>query len=235
MGAGRRHGKRALDDRIPARPSGGNLPAAPEPGRSTVTSSSLGGVDRNEPDLLAKARGGNLFAFEEIVRRYQRRVYATALRIVRRHELADEVAQEAFLRAFESLGRFDLARPFGPWICRIAANLAISHVRSPAAREQPLPETAPEPPSTAPDALSGLLESEAGAVLDRALSELPPEQRAVFVLRVCEEMSYREIAETLGIQMGTVMSRLARARERLREKVAPYLGPALRRAGGEAT
>ena len=192
-------------------------------------------MDRIEADLLAKARGGNLFAFEEIVKRYQRRVYATALRIVRRHELADEVAQEAFLRAFESLGRFDLARPFGPWICRIAANLAISHVRSPVAREQPLPEEAPEPASAAPTALDGLLDREAGAVLERALAELPPEQRAVFVLRVCEDMSYREIADALGLQIGTVMSRLSRARERLREKVAPYLGPSLRRAGGEAT
>ncbi|HEX6739980.1 MAG TPA: sigma-70 family RNA polymerase sigma factor, partial [Vicinamibacteria bacterium] len=95
-------------------------------------------MDRSEADLLAKARGGNLFAFEEIVKRYQRRVYATAYRIVRRADLADDVAQEAFLRAYEALDRFDLARPFGPWICRIAANLAISHVRSPAAREQPL-------------------------------------------------------------------------------------------------
>jgi RNA polymerase sigma-70 factor (ECF subfamily) len=211
------------------------LPAAPGPGRSTTTSSTLGAVDRNEADLLAKARGGNLFAFEEIVKRYQRRVYATALRIVRRHELADEVAQEAFLRAFESLARFDLGRPFGPWICRIAANLAINHLRSPAAREQPLPETAPEPPSGAQGPLERLLEGEAREVLDRALGDLPAEQRAVFVLRVCDELSYREIAEALGIEMGTVMSRLARARERLRVALAPYLGTTLRRAGGEAT
>jgi RNA polymerase sigma-70 factor (ECF subfamily) len=169
------------------------------------------------------------------VRRYQRRVYATALRIVRRHELADEVVQEAFLRAFESLARFDLARPFGPWICRIAANLAINHVRSPAAREQPLPDPAPEPPSSAPGPLDRLLDAEARAVLRDALSDLPAEQRAVFALRVFEELSYREIADALGIQMGTVMSRLARARERLRDVLAPYLGSALRRAGGEGS
>jgi RNA polymerase sigma-70 factor (ECF subfamily) len=219
----------------PARSSGGHLPAAPGPGQGTTTSSTPGGTDRTEADLLAKARGGNLFAFEEIVKRYQRRVYATALRILRRHELADEVAQEAFLRAFESLARFDLERPFGPWICRIAANLAINHVRSPAAREQPLPDPAPEAPSAAPGPLDHLLDGEARSVLDRALAELPGEQRAVFVLRVFDELSYREIAEALGIQMGTVMSRLARARERLRESLAPYLGPALRRAGGQAT
>src|SRR5580765_94247 len=97
-------------------------------------------VDPNEADLLAKARGGNLFAFEEVVKRYQRRVYAIAYRIVRRHDVADDVVQEAFLRAHQALGRFDLSRPFGPWICRIAANLAVNHVRSPQAREEALPE-----------------------------------------------------------------------------------------------
>ncbi|PYQ16363.1 MAG: hypothetical protein DMF80_05310 [Acidobacteria bacterium] len=80
----------------------------------------------SETGLLEKARGGSLPAFEEIVRRYQRRVYATAYRIVRRHEVADDVAQEAFIRAHRSLDRFDAARPFGPWICRIAANLAVN-------------------------------------------------------------------------------------------------------------
>lgn len=205
-------------------------PAAPGPGRGT-TISTLGAVDQHEAELLARARSGNLPAFEEIVRRYQRRVYATALRIVRRHELADEVVQEAFLRAFETLGRFDLGRPFGPWVCRIAANLAINHVRSPAAREQSLAEPAPDPPSTAAGPLEGVLDAEAHEILGRALDTLPAEQRAVFALRVFEELSYREIADALGIQMGTVMSRLSRARERLREALSPYLGTALRRAG----
>lgn len=162
-------------------------------------------------------------------------MYATALRIVRRHQLADEVAQEAFLRAFESLARFDLGRPFGPWVCRIAANLAISHVRSPAAHEQPLADPAPDPVSAAAGPLERLLDGEARAVLDRALESLPAEQRAVFALRVFEELSYREIADALGIQMGTVMSRLARARARLREALSPYLGTVLRRAGGEGS
>src|SRR5262245_52138645 len=114
---------------------------------------------RDEADLLRKAQGGNLFAFEEIVRRYQRRAYAVAVRIVRRHDLADDVVQEAFLRAWQSLAAFDLARPFGPWIARIAANLAINHVRSPVAREQELPEGHDEvaaSPSAA-DPLRGVL------------------------------------------------------------------------------
>jgi len=188
---------------------------------------------RDEADLLKKAKGGNLFAFEEIVRRHQRRAYAVALRIVRRHEVADDVVQEAFLRAWQSLGSFDLARPFGPWIARIAANLAINHVRSPQAREEELPEGHGETPGGGADPLGQALEGEAQRVLQTALLALPAEQRAVFVLRAVEDMSYREIAEALGLQVGTVMSRLHRAREKLALALAPYLGEAARRVQAE--
>ena len=159
-------------------------------------------------------------------------MYGIALRIVRRHEVADDVAQEAFMRAHQALSTFDLDRPFGPWICRIAANLAINHVRSPEARETALPEGQAETPAPGPGALDLVLEREAREVLERALLGLPAEQRAVFALRTFEELSYREIAEALGISIGTVMSRLSRARERLREALSPYLGLASRRAEG---
>jgi len=189
-------------------------------------------VDPIEADLLAKAQRGNLFAFEEIVKRYQRRVYGIAYRIVRRHDVADDVAQEAFIRALNALASFDVARPFGPWICRIAANLAVNHTRSPEAREDPLPEGHAETPAHNPGPLDGVLEGEARGVLAAAIARLPAEQRAVFVLRVVEELSYKEIAEALDISIGTVMSRLSRAREKLREALTPYLGAAARRAGG---
>jgi RNA polymerase sigma-70 factor (ECF subfamily) len=176
-----------------------------------------------------------LFAFEEIVRRYQRRVYGVALRVVRRHDVADDVAQEAFLRAHQALQSFDLERPFGPWVCRIAANLAVNQVRSPRAREEGLPEGHAETPATAASPLEGVLDQEARAVLDRALETLPADQRVVFVLRVYEEQSYKEIAEALELSMGTVMSRLSRAREKLREALLPYLGAAaLARGGGDS-
>lgn len=189
-------------------------------------------ADPVEADLLARARGGSFLAFEEIVKRYERRVYGIALRIVRRHEVADDVAQEAFMRAHQALSTFDLDRPFGPWICRIAANLAINHVRSPEARETPLPEGHAESAAPGRGALDLVLEREAREVLERALGDLPAEQRAVFALRTFEELSYREIADALGISIGTVMSRLSRARERLREALAPYLGLPARRAEG---
>ena len=189
-------------------------------------------LDSIEADLLGKARAGNRFAFDEIIKRYQRRVYGVAFRIVRRHDVADDVAQEAFIRAYQALGGFDLARPFGPWICRIAANLAVNHVRSPEAREDPLPEGHAEAPAPGAGPLDGVLEDEARRLLDRALETLPLEQRAVFTLRVHEDLSYREIAEALGVSMGTVMSRLSRAREKLRAALAPHLGSHARRAEG---
>jgi RNA polymerase sigma-70 factor (ECF subfamily) len=188
-------------------------------------------ADPVEAGLLAKAQGGNLFAFEEIVKRYQRKVYGTALRIVRRHDVADDVTQEAFIRAQRALPSFDLSRPFGPWIARITANLAVNHLRSPRAREEGLPEGYAEMPSRDAGPLSGVLDEEARRVLETALGALPLEQRSVFVLRVMEDLSYREISEALGLNLGTVMSRLARAREKLRLALGPYLGESARRAG----
>ncbi len=189
----------------------------------------------DEPFLLGRARQGDLAAFETVVKRYQRRVYGVALRIVRAHDVADDVAQEAFVRAWRSLDRFDLGRPFGPWICRIAANLAVNHVRSPRAREEGLPEGHAETRSSDPGPLGAVLDAEAREVLDRALGDLSREQRAVFVLRTVEEMSYEEIAGALGISQGTVMSRLFRARERLAKALAPYLGAAARRPRAESS
>jgi RNA polymerase sigma-70 factor (ECF subfamily) len=188
---------------------------------------------QDESDLLLRASGGDGLAFEEVVRRYQRRVYAVALRIVRRHDVADDVTQDTFVRAHRALGSFDRSRPFGPWVCRIAANLAVNHVRSPEAREEGLPEGHAETPSDREGPLQGVLDREAREQLQGALARLSAEQRAVFVLRAVEGLSYKEIAEALGISTGTVMSRLFRARERLVEALGPYLGEARRRAGAE--
>jgi len=189
--------------------------------------------DQDESDLLLRASGGDGLAFEEVVRRYQRRVYAVALRIVRRHDVADDVTQDTFVRAHRALGSFDRSRPFGPWICRIAANLAVNHVRSPEAREEGLPDGHAETPSHREGPLQGVLDREAREQLQRAMARLSAEQRAVFVLRAVEGLSYKEIAEALDISAGTVMSRLFRARERLVEDLAPYLGETRRRAGAE--
>ena len=124
---------------------------------------------RDETFLLGRARQGDLSAFEEIVRRHQRRVYGVALRIVRSHHAADDVTQEAFLRAWRALDRFELGRPFAPWISRIAANLAVNHVRSPEAREDPLEPGPGETPAPGGDPLAAALEAEAQRLIDQQI------------------------------------------------------------------
>jgi RNA polymerase sigma-70 factor (ECF subfamily) len=181
-------------------------------------------MDDLEARWIDRARRGDRAAFEDLVRRHQQRVYGTAFRILRRHDLADDVTQDAFLRAWQRLADFDAARPFGPWICRIAANMAISHTRSPRFREEELPEEQAQATHAGGGPLEAAMESEARTLLEDALGSLPPEQRAVFVLRTVEELSYDEIAEALDLAPGTVMSRLSRAREKLRRALGPYLG-----------
>jgi RNA polymerase sigma-70 factor (ECF subfamily) len=175
----------------------------------------------DDAPLLARALEGDDDAFEEIVRRYQRRVYGVARRICRRHDVADDVTQEAFVKAFAALDRFDPTRPFGPWVVRIATNVALNHLRSPRSREDPLPDESGELRAPERSALEDVLQGEAVRAHEQALDELPVEQRAVFVLRSEEELSYKEIAAALGVSMGTVMSRLFRAREHLVAALAP--------------
>lgn len=183
----------------------------------------------DEAALVDRVRDGDASAFETIVRLHQRRVYAVARRIVRRHEEADDVTQEAFLKAWQALDRFERGRPFGPWVARIAANLALDRVRAPRWREQPLPEDHDRVPSRARSPEGLACDAEAAASLEEALAALPAEQRAVFALRTLEEMTCPEIARELGLPEGTVMSRLFRARDKLRA----LLGPRLRGEGGK--
>jgi len=180
--------------------------------------------------LVVRARSGDQDAFGEIVRAYQRKVYGVALRMTRRHEVADDIAQETFIRAYRNLGRFELGRPLAPWLTKIATNLAINHMNGVARREQSLyTEDQPEGPQKNPseaigcDPLSALESGERMAALERAMNQLSPEHRAVLILKVDEGMRYQDIAETLEISQGTVMSRLFRARQKLKELLAEYL------------
>jgi len=159
-------------------------------------------------------------AFAQIVRKYQRPIYAALRRLVRQHEDADDLVQECFVRAYQHLHEFDLARPFYPWLYRIAINLAISfmrkrkrHVAVASVDVFPSVERGPE---------AGSESQEFYQALEQAIARLPAEQRALVLLRTYEGMSYQEMSETLGLELGTVMSRLARAREKLRSWMRPY-------------
>jgi RNA polymerase sigma-70 factor (ECF subfamily) len=193
---------------------------------------SVTAVDR---DLVVRARGGDQDAFAEIVRCHQRRVYGVALRMTRRHEVADDIAQDTFVRAYRSLDRFELGRPLGPWLVKIAVNLSINYLNAPARREQALyTEESPDGPAGASlssdpsreplesNPMRCLASSELARSLAGALEKLTPEHRAVLLLKVDEGLRYDDIAETLGISRGTVMSRLFRARAHLKILLEDY-------------
>jgi len=168
-------------------------------------------------DLVARARRGDPSAFDEIVRRHQKRVYNLAYRMLRRREDAEDITQEAFLRAFASLPRLRDDRAVGTWVCRIAANLCLSWLRSKAHRSEVPLESAPLP-QLMPD------EQGASAEIVRrtraALARHPPAYRLAIAAYHLEGCSYREAAGVCGVGVPTLKTRLYRARKMLREMLA---------------
>jgi RNA polymerase sigma-70 factor (ECF subfamily) len=175
---------------------------------------------------VKKARSGSLRAFDRLVKKYQRRIYVLIRKMVIDHDDADDIVQEAFVKAFRNLEQFDERFAFYPWLHRIAVNTAINHQKKMSRRmELTRVEDIREPVSNPgeSDPSETLLGRELNEKIASAMAQLPFEQRAVFILRTSEELSYQEIAGRLDISIGTVMSRLSRARERLKEILKPYL------------
>jgi len=180
-----------------------------------------------EAGLVRAAQGGDEAAFAEIVHHFQRRVYRVAYALTRNAADADDLAQETFVRAYQAIGRFRVGEPMYPWLSRITVNLAYSLFR----RRRRRPETAIEPLVEAgrqfgveDDPAEHAAESERHARLAEAFGALSPEHRAVLTLRVVEDMTYDEIARTLNVPVGTVMSRLSRARTELRSRFKARTG-----------
>jgi RNA polymerase sigma-70 factor (ECF subfamily) len=189
-----------------------------------------------EEGLVERCRGGDRTAFDELVRRYQDRIFNLTLRLCGNHDDAAELTQEVFLKAWGSIGRFGSQARFYTWIYRIAVNLAIDLRRRQNRRpERPLPtqtrrgqgDSRPAAGdlliSGAPGPDARLSESELAAIAAKKLAALEIEQRMVIVLRDVEGLDYEQIADILGVPVGTVKSRLYRARMALRESLKPYL------------
>jgi len=173
----------------------------------------MGGV-LDDADSIRRAQAGDSYAFDDLVRRHQRAAIRIATTIAGSDRAAD-AAQEGFLRAHRSLGRFDASRPFLPWLLHIVANAAKNEVRS-AVRHQRLAARACEfridvAPTDDPAVLS-----EERDQLAAAIARLSVDDRLVVALRWFEEMTESEMAEVLGVRPGTVKSRLNRAMTRLR-------------------
>jgi RNA polymerase sigma-70 factor (ECF subfamily) len=183
-----------------------------------------------DADLIRRTLAGDRDAFEGIVRRHHHDLLRVLRRITRNVEDAEDLTQEAFLRAFRALDRFDLARPFRPWLWTIGIRLALHALAKKERGNVSLDGAGDEDDErsgsgawwTDTRALDTLDAQLLRRELDRAMAELDPPHRAILILRVIEERSYEEISSILEIPVGTVMSRLNRARARLKERLKDW-------------
>jgi RNA polymerase sigma-70 factor (ECF subfamily) len=174
-----------------------------------------------DPDLVARARQGDAAAYEELVHRHQAIALRTAYLFAGSEADAQEAAQDAFLKAYRSLGRFRRDAPFRPWLLSIVANEARNRRRS-AGRRQALALRAAAdaaPGDAAPSPEAALVSAERREQLLAAVNRLGEDHRLAISCRYFLELSEDETAAGLGIRRGTVKSRLARALERLRAEL----------------
>jgi len=184
-------------------------------------------VAREDDQLVEEALGGNALSFQLLVERYQERIFALARHYTKSAVEVEDIAQDTFLKAYRRLDSFQRQSSFSTWLYRIAVNTALDFLkrsgRSPVqAVEDPELSAAPMRAQagsgatlSAPDA--NLRREELARITQRVLAELPDIFRTVLVLREFEDMPYQEMAEVLGISIGTVESRLFRARARFKE------------------
>lgn len=179
-------------------------------------------------ELVEAAKAGDAASFEELVRRTSADTFTLARRLVSDDEDARDVVQDAYLRAYRSIGKFRGDAQFTTWLYRITANCASTHLgrrrrhrHDELDEEVDVPDTKPEhDPQTAAD--GALLRGQ----LEQAIADLPPRLRAVVVLRDIYDLSHAEIADELGISESAAKVRLHRARRRLRTQVFPLAGEA---------
>lgn len=179
--------------------------------------------------MIAEILAGQTDAFHELIRPYERSVYLMALSLLHNEAEAEDVAQEAFIKAYRNLGRFRSESRFSTWLIAIALNEARARLR----RKQPrLTDSIDDPDgSIVPAQLTDWREipsetlerQEMRSLIRRALAALPLAYREVFVLRELEERNVKETAETLGITVASVKMRLHRARMMLQKQLAPQL------------
>lgn len=181
-------------------------------------------MNTDDTGLAARARNGESKAFAELVARHQDRVFRFVLRMTGSREEAMDIAQETFMKAWQAMPRWRPEAQFGTWLLQIARNATLDVLRRDAvvgfdALDEDLPAADPAPGPEERVHVQQRLES-----LDAALRALSVQYREVLLLREVENLSYAEIAETLGVAEGTVKSRIARARGALLERFAPATG-----------
>lgn len=187
--------------------------------------STIAGED--ESQLVAAAKRGDVEAFETLVNRYDRKIFRLAQNITQSREDAEDVMQEAFLKAFEHLGEFQGNSRFYTWLVRIAVNQALMKLRKRRPNEFSLDQDVETEDDVIPREVEDwgptpedrYEQTELGRILSEAIAELTPPFRIVFQLRDIEELSTEETAEALGLSVPAVKSRLLRARLKLRQRL----------------
>jgi len=186
-----------------------------------------------DEEIVARVRSGETQLFELIMRRHNRRIYRAARAIVRDDGEAEDVMQDAYVRAYAHLREFEGRALFSTWLTRIAVHEALARRRR-GQRFRPIEDQTQETQSMptgshfSPEQQAS--DRETRAVLEKAIDALPDEFRSVFVLRAVEGMTGAETAESLGIPEETVKTRLFRARARLQETLLEALEPVVQQA-----
>ena len=179
-------------------------------------------------ELIRDCQLGRKSSFRTLVDRYKDRVYTTVFRMVRNVHDAEDIAQEAFIATYKAMGSFDLDRKFAPWLMKIAANLAIDHLR----RKQPRSVSLDSLGNAELQQNAGQLESveasELQRLTERAIAQLPPKYRAAVVLYYTEGFTYGEVADTLDLPVGTVKTYLHRGREILKRRLKGVLSESVK-------
>jgi RNA polymerase sigma-70 factor (ECF subfamily) len=201
-------------------------------------------MEADDLPLVSRAKAGDGAAFRALVVRYQRKVYALALGVVKDPDLAWDVAQETFVRVHGHLAEFEGKSSFSTWIFRIATHLAIDSVRRERrAQKDPVDEVNEQTLTEGGEGIlaTGLgndprenaLRRELAGKIHEALATLPEKHRTILVLREVEGLSYEELAERLAIHKGTVMSRLFHARKKMQAALRRYAGLPRAQAQGD--
>ncbi|HLW80731.1 MAG TPA: sigma-70 family RNA polymerase sigma factor [Candidatus Acidoferrales bacterium] len=206
-----------------------NAKAKPQPTDRHLAASAAAPAD-NEASLVAAAKAGDISAFEALVTRYERKIYRLAQHITQNNEDAEDVSQEAFLKAFEHLGDFQGNSRFYTWLVRIAVNQALMKLRKRRNKDVSLDEEIEteenfiprEVEDWGPSPEERYSQEELAQILSQVIGELDPPFRLVFQLRDIDELSTEETADALGISVPAVKSRLLRARLKLRDKLNRY-------------
>jgi RNA polymerase sigma-70 factor, ECF subfamily len=178
-------------------------------------------VSASDGDLVRGARRGDREAFGQLVQRYQRRLWGLVLMVTRDPGGAEEIAQDAFVRAYTRLERYDAQHPFYPWLATIAVRLAQNWLRDRGrvVRHEGAALDGEHDRGASAEALNALIEDERGRRLWRAVATLTSGERTAVLLYYRDEMAVADIARALGVTRGTIKTLLFRARQHLRERL----------------